>query len=436
MIDARYEKQARKLRCLLRATHALLHAFIILDRALRRDQLVGEAVRNDQLAAAIAEASEVGIVGTEDGAELLGRLAEEQLELVALQRAAVVAWALCEKKLHPLERDPERLAGERRALRARDGKEVRASRVTMPETLAVARPRAVPNLPQHRRIGVGKRLGTDPHSDQYLRIPRSTDRIVDHAVRHAIGGIARRDGGGGGSVEFGFRNVVVRLLHHGLRPQTARHHAGPIDCGATGENAVIVFRIPLRLHQALAPAGGAADKIRVARRLAVKRRRERLADDGHLVDAEVGVVADLLPVEPTVGVESEGTAAALVTGVGRGGGKPLGDRTAKAIGAATVKAATAVAHETSVPVLQREGDPDGHAIGRGRMRHHGGDTYGALGLVDDDGREGGMRESDFPQIVRCTHRHDIRVERHRTLGERRACQQESGEKAEERGFHE
>ena len=95
---------------------------------------------------------------------------------------------------------------------------------------------------------------------------------TDIGNKRAIGGIARCDCGGGGGVEFGFGNVVVRLLHHGLRPQTARHHAGPIDGGAAGEDAVIVFRIPLRLHQALAPAGGAADKISVARGLAVKRR--------------------------------------------------------------------------------------------------------------------------------------------------------------------
>ena len=75
--------------------------------------------------------------------------------------------------------------------------------------------------------------------------------------------------------------------------------------GTAGEDAVVVGRIALRFHQALPAAGRAADKIRIARGLAIERLGERLADDGHLMDAEVREVVDLLPIEPAIGVSAK-----------------------------------------------------------------------------------------------------------------------------------
>ncbi len=51
--------------CLLRAAHLLLHARVVVDGAFSGDQLVGPAVPDDRLAAAIAERRQVGIVGGE-----------------------------------------------------------------------------------------------------------------------------------------------------------------------------------------------------------------------------------------------------------------------------------------------------------------------------------------------------------------------------------
>ena len=50
---------------------------------------------------------------------------------------------------------------------------------------------------------------------------------------------------------------------------------------------------------------------------AVHRLRQRLAGDGHLVNADVREIADRLPVQASVGVERERAVAALVSGVGR-----------------------------------------------------------------------------------------------------------------------
>src|SRR5688572_16411560 len=102
----------------------------------------------------------------------------------------------------------------------------------------------------------------------------------------------------------------------------------PVDRRTTGHDAVIIFGETLRLHQTLAPSRGAADEIGVSRRFAVEGLRERFAHNGHVVDAEIGIVPDQLPIEPAVLVESKFAAAAFVASVGRARYVALGDRTA------------------------------------------------------------------------------------------------------------
>ena len=78
--DAGRQEQAHELRRLLRAAHLLLHARVVVDGALGGDELIGPAVPDDRLAAAIAERGQVGIVGADDDAVLLDRLIPEALD--------------------------------------------------------------------------------------------------------------------------------------------------------------------------------------------------------------------------------------------------------------------------------------------------------------------------------------------------------------------
>ena len=92
----------------------------------------------------------------------------------------------------------------------------------------------------------------------------------------------------------------------------------PVDGRTGGEDAVVVLRVALRLHQSLATARRAAHEIGIARGLAVERLRQRLAHHRHLVDAEVRIVLDGMPVQPAVGAQGEAPAAPFVAGVGGG----------------------------------------------------------------------------------------------------------------------
>ena len=57
VIDTRRQEQARELRGLLCAAHLLLHPLVIIDGACCRDELIGQAVIDDDLAAPITETS-------------------------------------------------------------------------------------------------------------------------------------------------------------------------------------------------------------------------------------------------------------------------------------------------------------------------------------------------------------------------------------------
>ena len=101
---------------------------------------------------------------------------------------------------------------------------------------------------------------------------------------------------------------------------------------------------------------------------------ERLAHDGHVVNAQIGVIDDALPILPAIGVERETAAAAFMPRVRRPGGEPACDRAAQAAGSAARESAAAISLKASVPIREREPDPDLDAIARRRMRDNGGDT--------------------------------------------------------------
>src|SRR4029434_10017849 len=79
-------------------------------------------------------------------------------------------------------------------------------------------------------------------------------------------------------------------------PNRADEQVRPIDRGCARDDAVVVVWIALRLSQSLAAAGGAASKVRLARRRAVERLDDLFAFHGHLVNRSVAEVDDELRV--------------------------------------------------------------------------------------------------------------------------------------------
>ena len=139
------------------------------------------------------------------------------------------------------------------------------------------------------------------------------------------------------------------LEHDQLGPELGRDEPRPVDGRRGRQDPVVVVRVALRLGQALTPAGRAAVEVGVAGRPSVEGGGDRLADHGHVVDAQIRVVADELPVEAVVGVEGERTAPADVSGVGRAGGVALPDRCGQRLRAAAGVATAPDALEPAVP---------------------------------------------------------------------------------------
>ena len=75
----------------------------IVDRALRKDQLVGPAVIGDHLAAVSAEAREIRVIGADNGVELRLRLPEAGFEASSGQRLPVEARVLLDPKAPVIE---------------------------------------------------------------------------------------------------------------------------------------------------------------------------------------------------------------------------------------------------------------------------------------------------------------------------------------------
>src|SRR5262245_1632313 len=97
MADAGRHEQAGEIRGLVGTSRLLLDSLVIVDRSFWGDELVGPAVPQDRLAAAIAEGSQVRIVGSDDDSELLHRLIKETLVAGGRNRGPLELWILCEE---------------------------------------------------------------------------------------------------------------------------------------------------------------------------------------------------------------------------------------------------------------------------------------------------------------------------------------------------
>src|SRR5215472_4129580 len=109
MGDARRQEQPRKLRSLLRASHLLLDAFVVVDGSLRGDQLIRPAVPQNRLAAAVAESSQVRVISSDYNPVLLYRLIPETLPGCGRDVSPVKPRILSEEVSQPVQCDTERL---------------------------------------------------------------------------------------------------------------------------------------------------------------------------------------------------------------------------------------------------------------------------------------------------------------------------------------
>src|SRR5437762_4512639 len=102
VIDARRQEQPSKLRRLFCSAHLLLNPFVVIDGAFCRDELVRQAVIDDDLAAPIAETREIWIVRSDDRAVLFDGLSPEQFKSCGRQRRPVPLRILQQEELKPL----------------------------------------------------------------------------------------------------------------------------------------------------------------------------------------------------------------------------------------------------------------------------------------------------------------------------------------------
>jgi hypothetical protein len=232
----------------------------------------------------------------------------------------------------------------------------------MPKKRTVLTARAFPDFPDHVRIRFREGVAVNLRADEDFRVPVATQRIVDDAIADSVGPVAGSDGCGGGSGEFGFRHERFGVHHHNLRPENGRNETMPVDRRTTGHDAVVIFGETLRLHQTLASTGGPANEIGVARRFAVEGLRERFAHNRHVMDTEIGIVADRLPVEPAILVECEFATTPFMAGVRSAGRITLGGRTTQGAGMASQESAATIATKSSVPIRYGECDEDFDAI--------------------------------------------------------------------------
>src|SRR5882724_8894217 len=106
----------------------------------------------------------------------------------------------------------------------------------MPNEASFVSRRTGPDSADNVRILLGERRVADLRADKRLRVPYAPARIVDHAVGYAIVAIAGGDGRGSYRIQLFLGYKVFCIVHHDLRPECRRDHAGPIDCGAAGED--------------------------------------------------------------------------------------------------------------------------------------------------------------------------------------------------------
>ena len=281
----------------------------------------------------------------------------------------------------------------------------------MPKEGSILPTRAFPDFADHVGVGFGEGIVAHLRAHKRFRIEGTSRGIVDHAILNSVQSVAGRHCRGRGCLELGFRHEVFGGDHNDLRPEIGRKKSMPIDRRTSRDDPIIIIRVTLRFHQSLPPARRAADKIGIARRLAIERLRECLAHDVHLMDAEIGVVLDRLPVEPSVGVERKAAAAALVTGVRGACGVTLSHRPAQAAGASSGKSAPAVSAKPSVPIGGGQADENLDAITGRRMCDCGRNAARSVGRIERGGIDHGIGNRNFRQALARAYRRRVGVNR-------------------------
>ena len=89
-------------------------AIEVVNRSLRKDQLVSPTVIGDYLAAVRLEGREIRVLGSDDGVELRLRLPEARCEASGGQRGPVETRVLFDPEPPMIERDCERQSDRRR----------------------------------------------------------------------------------------------------------------------------------------------------------------------------------------------------------------------------------------------------------------------------------------------------------------------------------
>ena len=180
----------------------------------------------------------------------------------------------------PVERDGRTAAPSAACRRLRSAPKCpRRAPVRTRGTSPSRRSRTLPDLPDDVGVGVGeraaarRRLSRRAPSDRTCSVagssmtPSLTPSIASHAAIAAAVAASNLHCG----TKF-FASSITTCPH-----SCSTCSFGQLIAGAPREDAVVVRRVALRFHQALASAGGAAVEVRIARRVAVERPRQRLA---------------------------------------------------------------------------------------------------------------------------------------------------------------
>ena len=389
----RHEQAGELLSLRVAAAERLRDTVVIVDAALRYDELIGEAVPHHELGAVITKRREVRIIGRHDRSHLRHGVPEELQSVSVGQRVEVPGGI----EIDPVLRLRD---GDREWRRAAECVQSGASRLAIPKPLVAVvaqvarndigngtsagrRRRAahgpLPHLVDRRCFGGSEasQIARRASGARDRRIRRravvALPRIGENAILHLQRVAARLDRLARGQVLLrGQRrgntaadeSSVVHILDH-LIPDLPSLEAIPVDRRRAGQDSVVVERIVLRHAQALAAAGRAAVPVGVHHRPTVVALCELLPEVGHQMLGAVGEV-DLqrnvrLPgvaraVAHAVIHAAESAAPARVTCIGHRAGVPVihcgsGGRHRSRVAAATQRL------PTTIPVV-RQADPN------------------------------------------------------------------------------
>ena len=286
----------------------------VVDRALREDELVGQAVVAEHLDPAVPGSAQIGLVGV-DVAEL--RL-QVQAPLVGAGevgvaqrpppvrpgagggqrtragrgRAPRARWPPCRRRWGRRWGRPARPCWCRAACRTRGGSrpttdpsrcrpagpERRRSTVWPYQILLIAvASAALRQVPGSALVPITPVLPGDAGAQRggvRRRVVPALQRVEQEAE---VGPAAGRAGRGVGRVQLGLRDGGAEVAqHHDLRVQLGGDEPAPVDGRSAGEDAVVVVGERLRDLVALTSAGREAVPVRVALRRAVEVLDQRL----------------------------------------------------------------------------------------------------------------------------------------------------------------